>query len=329
MVCIIMAAKKYITYFILGLLGTISLFGWSLAKDQKMTLQNKFPKPVIIPHNQWEAFPSGGVAADASRRNIGQGEKFIFKGIELKVLEVILQDTLDSTPIEKVKICLSSRDKILEQVFREDEAFNWNGYHVAVVAIHGKKGELGEGLTEFEIADIDSLPVDLASSTKAGSIESRLRIPHKINKLTLHHSGDTKPVALGDDIPQKLRGLQSWGANDKNWWDVPYHFFIGPDGTIYEGRDYHYMGETNTRYNPAGHLLINVVGNYEIQEPNDAQLKSVMDLMAWAVQEFNVPVNEIYGHRDLAQTDCPGENLYRYLKNGKIKQGIKERLHLK
>jgi hypothetical protein len=35
------------------------------------------------------------------------------------------------------------------------------------------------------------------------------------------------------------------------------------DGGIYEGRDYHYMGETNTSYDPGGHFLISIIGNYE------------------------------------------------------------------
>jgi len=147
--------------------------------------------------------------------------------------------------------------------------------------------------------------------------------------ITLHHSGDAKPMTPQDDPVQKLQGLQSWGARDKNWWDIPYHFVIGLDGTIYEGRDYHYVGETNTKYNPEGHFLITVMGNYEIQKPTPEQIKAITDLMAWAVQEFHVPLDKIYGHRDLAQTDCPGKNLYPYLKDGTFVRGIKERLWMK
>ena len=34
-----------------------------------------------------------------------------------------------------------------------------------------------------------------------------------------------------------MRGLQSWGAAERNWWDVPYHFLLDLEGGIYEGRD--------------------------------------------------------------------------------------------
>lgn len=65
---------------------------------------------------------------------------------------------------------------------------------------------------------------------------------------------------------------------------------------VYEGRDYHYMGETNTTYNPQGHFLISVLGNYNLQEPTPMQIEAITDLMAWAVAEFNVPLDRIYGH---------------------------------
>jgi hypothetical protein len=122
--------------------------------------------------------------------------------------------------------------------------------------------------------------------------------------------------------------LQTWGKNEKNWWDIPYHFVIVPNGTIYEGRDYHFMGETNTKYNPWGHFLITCEGNYELQEATPEVMKSITDLMAWAVSEFNVPLNQIYGHCDLADTSCPGKNLVPYLKNGTFLKGIKERLKI-
>ena len=108
-----------------------------------------------------------------------------------------------------------------------------------------------------------------------------------------------------------------------------YHFIITPDGTIYEGRDYHYMGETNTKYNPLGHLLICCEGNYDLQKPSDKVLKSIEDLMAWAASTFNVPLTDIRGHYQLADTDCPGTNLKKYLEDGTFVKEVKKRLKIK
>jgi hypothetical protein len=144
--------------------------------------------------------------------------------------------------------------------------------------------------------------------------------------VTLHHTGDSKPLLPGDSPVQRLRGLQSWGASDRNWWDVPYHFLLGLGGDIYEGRDYHFMGETNTTYDPGGHFLISAIGNYERQEPTQATLDAIADLMAWALNENGLSVDKIGGHYNYADTGCPGKNLRKYLEDGTFRRMVTERL---
>src|SRR5690606_29147949 len=159
-----------------------------------------------------------------------------------------------------------------------------------VVAIYGP-GELGAGLVALEVATVASLPPAVAQSTTAGGADLRLRIPHRITHVTLHHSGSPEPLRPEEDPVAKLRGLQSWGASDRNWWDVPYHFLIDLSGRVYEGRDWRYTGETNTDYNPAGHFLISVIGNYDRQEPTPQQIEAIADLMAWAIERFDLPLD--------------------------------------
>ncbi|HEY9448471.1 MAG TPA: peptidoglycan recognition family protein, partial [Gemmatimonadaceae bacterium] len=188
------------------------------------------------------------------------------------------------------------------------------------------KGELGNGLVALEVGTLASVPANVASSLVAGGADLRLRIPQKITSITLHHEGSAKPLLPGDDPVQLLRNLQSWSASDRNWWDVPYHYLIDLDGNIYEGRDWHYMGETNTTYDPSGHFLISIIGNYNLQEPTQKQLDAIADLMAWAVKEFDVPVDSIKGHYQYAETGCPGKNLRKYLEDGTFRRMVEARL---
>ena len=95
---------------------------------------------------------------------------------------------------------------------------------------------------------------------------------HRIDRITLHHQGLTFP--RGKDSQKYLRDLQSWSRNTRGWIDVPYHYVIDLDGNTYEGRDISFAGDTNTSYDPAGHALIEVVGNFEDVEPNAAQLEA-------------------------------------------------------
>lgn len=282
------------------------------------------PQPRIIPHTQWEAQPRLGYAADAARRNKASGDSLVFRGLNVTVLGTDV-DSSGAKPADVVRLRLQLADSTEERSAREGSAFNWGGFHVAVVAIYGPK-ELGAGLVALEVATLASLPPHIASSDTAGGANMRLRIPHRITQVTLHHTGDREPLHPHDDPVRKLRGLQSWGAAERNWWDVPYHYLLDLDGRIYEGRDWRYMGETNTTYDPGGHFLISVIGNYEQQEPTPAQLAAIADLMAWALKAFNLPLERIGGHYNYATTSCPGTHLRKYLENGTFRQMVAARL---
>ena len=275
----------------------------------------------VIAHSQWQARPPLGYAADAIRRNKPVGGTLEFHDLSVTVLDV----AADSTKHDVAHLRLHAGNATEERTAREGEAFNWHGYHVAVVAIYGK-GELGGGLVALEAGTLPSLPGVVASSDSAGGAALRLRVPQHITSITLHHEGSAKPLLPTDDPVAGLRALQAWGERDRNWWDVPYHYLIDLDGHVYEGRDWHYMGETNTTYDPSGHLLISILGNYSLQEPTQAQLNAIADVMAWAVKKFDVPLDSIKGHYNYAETNCPGKNLRKYLEDGTFRRMVVARL---
>jgi hypothetical protein len=282
------------------------------------------PQPQIVPGTAWRTSPPLGHPADAMRRNKRSGDSLVFRDITITVLGTAI-DTIGASPADFVRLRLRRGDAREERSVREGVAFNWNGFHVAVVAIYGP-GELGAGLVALEVATVESLPAHVAASATAGGANLRLRIRHGITHVTLHHTGSPEPLRPEEDPTAKLRGLQSWGAAERNWWDVPYHYLLDLRGRIYEGRDWHYMGETNTSYDPAGHFLISIIGNYERQEPTPAQLASIADLMAWALAEFDLPLDRLGGHYHYASTGCPGKHLKKYLEDGTLRRMVRERL---
>jgi len=277
--------------------------------------------PAVIPHSQWESSPPLGHAADANRRNEPVGGTMHLHDLSITVLDV----GTASGKHDVARLQLQASGASGERTAREGEAFNWNGYHIAVVAIYGK-GELGGGLVALEAGTLASVPGLVASSDVAGGAALRLRVPQHITSITLHHEGSAKPLRPEDDPVAGLRALQSWGERDRNWWDVPYHYLIDLDGHVYEGRDWHYMGETNTTYDPSGHLLISILGNYNLQEPTQAQLDAIANVMAWAVKKFDVPLDSIRGHYNYAETNCPGKNLRKYLEDGTFRRMVSARL---
>lgn len=308
------------------LLGLLSL-SLSLSLATPLVAQPALPPSVVL-HSVWQAKPPLGIPAEAARRNKKAGDSLSFRELTVTVLQTLV-DSSGATPVDIARVKLATTGAgnrtTEERIVREGAAFNWRGFHVAVVAVYGP-GELGAGLVALEVATIASLPANIANATVAGGADMRLRIPHAITHVTLHHTGDSKPLTRADDPAQRLRNLQSWGASDRNWWDVPYHFLLDLDGRVFEGRDWHMQGETNTAYDPGGHFLISMIGNYDVQEPSTEQLNAIADLMAWALKANNLPIDRIGGHYNYAETGCPGKYLRRYLEDGTLRRLVQQRL---
>jgi hypothetical protein len=281
------------------------------------------PMPAFIPHEAWEAHAPLGHAADATRRNLAAGDTLRFRGLVVIANSLVAGTAGAGDSVELELVSGPSRDRLR---LENGAALNWGGHRIAAVSVNAGSTGLGAGLASLEVATVESLPPSIAASTEAGNAAQRLRVPHTIHTITLHHTGDAQPLLPEHDPAARLRGLQNWGRTDRNWWDVPYHFLIDLDGNIYEGRDWRFMGETNTRYDPSGHLLISVIGNYEIQHPTEAQIRAVTDLMAWGAASFDVPLERILGHGDLTPTSCPGRWLRGYLDDGTFRRGVEQRL---
>ncbi|MDR7268513.1 hypothetical protein J2X20_001142 [Pelomonas saccharophila] len=149
--------------------------------------------------------------------------------------------------------------------------------------------------------------------------------PQHISRITLHHQGEIWKE--GADPEAYLRRLQQWSRLTKRWADIPYHYVIAPDGRIYAARPLTQAGDTNTEYDPRGHALIMLVGNFEEQQPTPGQLKSAVELTAWLAREHHLGLDAIASHKDYSrQTVCPGRNLYAYLESGWFKAEVAKRL---
>ncbi len=149
--------------------------------------------------------------------------------------------------------------------------------------------------------------------------------PQHITHITLHHQGEIWKE--GTDPAAYLRRLQQWSRLTKRWSDIPYHYVIATDGRIYAARPLAQAGDTNTEYDPRGHALVMLVGNFEEQQPTPAQLKAAVELTAWLAREHHLGLDAIASHKDFsAQTVCPGKNFYAYLESGWFKAEVAKRL---
>ena len=147
-------------------------------------------------------------------------------------------------------------------------------------------------------------------------------VAHTITRLTVHHAGDQ----MGVTGPSQFRGWQNWHMSGQGWPDLAYHVVIGIDGTVYEGRDPAYRGDTGTTYDTTGHFLVVVEGNFEVEKPTAAQLDSLVKVLAWASEHYNVPPTTIAGHGDYAATLCPGRHLEARIHSGQLQTDVEAML---
>jgi len=141
--------------------------------------------------------------------------------------------------------------------------------------------------------------------------------PHVPARLTIHHTATVQNPRR--TIEEKMSGLQAFSQRDDSlasgkkkpaWADVPYHYYVAVDGAVAEGREWRYVGDTNTEYTPAGHLLVVVEGNFETDTLTSAQRRTLDALIPALARHFHIPGSMLAAHRDFADTRCPGRNLY-------------------
>lgn len=155
----------------------------------------------------------------------------------------------------------------------------------------------------------DEPPIVPASAWGSTTAPSSLA-PHRIARITVHHQGEVWKA--GTDVPAYLRRLQTWSREARRWADIPYHYVVAPDGMVYEARPPAVPGETNTEYDPRGHLLVMLLGNFEEQQVTPAQWNATVALLARLMREQRLDTSVLGMHRDFSrQTVCPGANLVK------------------
>jgi hypothetical protein len=136
--------------------------------------------------------------------------------------------------------------------------------------------------------------------------------PYK-NRVTIHHT-----ETPSTDPARQVRGIQNYHMDTRGWCDVGYHFLIGVDGTIYEGRPLEKLG-AHTGGQNTNNIGIAFIGcfhpgcSWGPTSPPEAAIQAAGRLLATLsdIYGFDVSASAVKGHRDMpgASTDCPGDNL--------------------
>jgi hypothetical protein len=134
---------------------------------------------------------------------------------------------------------------------------------------------------------------------------------HSPQRMIVHHS--YIPNQSQYKGAASIRGIQNYHMDGETtkWNDIGYHFLIGPEGTIYQGRPETVVGaHCSPNTNSVG---ICMIGDYD---PGKDPIPPVMEeslikLLSWLAANYRIdPRNNLYGHCDFSPKSCPGKNVY-------------------
>jgi len=155
----------------------------------------------------------------------------------------------------------------------------------------------------------------------------------------VHHTAGSNGYSTVAQAMQQIRGDQAYHINGRRWCDLGYNFVVDKWGNIYEGRANSmsqpvigvHAGGFNT-----GTVGVSMLGTYDAP-PSAATQQAVAQIIGWRLGAYGVdpattmayftyggensriPANtmitlpRVIGHRDVANTACPGTGGYAAL----------------
>lgn len=139
-----------------------------------------------------------------------------------------------------------------------------------------------------------------------------------INILTVHHTADTF-VGTNEQILQREAGFH---INGNGWPGLSYHYFITPDGTIFQINKHTDITWHDSRNTDT--LGIALHGDFTNTKPSQKQLNSLKSLLDWLCTENpQLPASQqnVLGHREISPTACPGNQFFPLVVEYRTKLG--------
>ncbi|WP_454049448.1 DUF4214 domain-containing protein [Cellulomonas sp. Marseille-Q8402] len=154
----------------------------------------------------------------------------------------------------------------------------------------------------------------------------------RLEGAVVHHTAGSNSYTTQAQAMQQIRNDQAYHIDARGWCDIGYNFVVDKFGTIYEGRansltqaviGVHASG-ANT-----GTVGVSMLGNYDTVPTTPQMIDAVGRIIGWRLAAYGVDprgsgtypsglyLPRVIGHRDVAQTACPGR--YGYAQLGTIR----------
>jgi hypothetical protein len=172
---------------------------------------------------------------------------------------------------------------------------------------------------EFKVRDT------VQSDEQGNTLEWPLQYSNKVDLIVIHQTAESLESATRRTGLERMRALFVSHTKGRGWGDIGYHFVIDDEGKIYEGRagGPGVIG-AQVYCNNTGTIGIALMGNFELQRPTLAQIRSLRLLTATLLEVYDLEpaqsvvfhgrlLPRVVGHSDLEATSDPGPYLRELL----------------
>lgn len=162
--------------------------------------------------------------------------------------------------------------------------------------------------------DVETGVIPRSEWARGNPIGGRMTPAKPYYRITLHHEGvDTFTSTDRAAAAARIERIRQAHLNrPEPFGDVGYHYLIDPAGRVWAGRPLQWQGAHVGKTNE-GNLGICCLGNFQQQRPTEAQVQALDRLVVSQMAKYNVPVGQVYTHRELGPTVCPGNMLQSYI----------------
>jgi N-acetylmuramoyl-L-alanine amidase len=144
-----------------------------------------------------------------------------------------------------------------------------------------------------------------------------------VRRITIHHTAmDASGLQGTAEIGNMLDRIRKEHLRrDSRVVDIGYHFIIDPQGRVWAGRSTMLQG-AHVKDKNEHNLGICVMGNFEVQHPTPAQVRTLNTFVPTQMRRYNVHTSQLFTHRELGESACPGASLQQIMREARSRGGL-------
>lgn len=130
--------------------------------------------------------------------------------------------------------------------------------------------------------------------------------------VTLHWEGPRMGSFSHASCASKVRGIQAFHKQSRGWADIAYNALVCPHGYVFEGRGLGVTSAANGNSTTNGDWYAVCYLGGEGDGFTDEGKAAFVEAVQWLRRDGAGP--QVNGHRDHKATQCPGDEIYSWLK---------------